>query len=231
MAHGVLQVDGRRARWWRSGPLDGRPLVLLAHGAGAPADSPFLLSARDGLVARGLTVVRFHFPYMQRMVDSGRRRPPDPMPRLLDTWRALLARVAGWPDAGPVVLAGKSMGGRAASLLAAAGDAPGARACVYLGYPLHPAGKPERLRREHLPDVPVPQLFLSGTADPLARLDLLRETVDGLGPGAELALVEGGDHSLARSRRRPLEDADAWWDRVAAFVAEHSGPRRRAGRR
>jgi len=231
MSHGVLRVDGRRARWWRSGPLDGRPLVLLAHGAGAGADSAFLLAARDGLLARGLGVVRFHFPYMQAMVDEGRRRPPDPMPRLLDTWRALLEVVAGWDGAGPLVLAGKSMGGRAASLLAAAGDAPAARACAYLGYPLHPAGKPERLRREHLSQVPVPQLFLSGTADPLARLDLLRETVDSLGPTATLALVEGGDHSLARSRRQPLAGQDEWWDTLAAFVARHAAARRRSRRR
>jgi predicted alpha/beta-hydrolase family hydrolase len=223
-AHGVLSVGERRTRWRRHGPLDGRPLVLLSHGAGASMTSPFMLATRDGLVARGCTVVSLNFAYMQRAQDEQRRRPPDPMPVLIATLSAALSRLDAWcrplhPRPG-IVLVGKSMGGRVGSMLLAAGDAPGVRGAVYLGYPLHPAGKPERLRRDHLSDVAVPQLFLSGSKDALATRALLQETVAGLGPDATLHWIEGGDHSLAIRRSAPLEGAQAWLDRVAAFVTQ-----------
>ena len=97
-------------------------------------------------------------------------------------------------------------------------------AALYFGYPLHPAGKPQALRREHLAAVPVPQLFVSGSRDPLARLDLLQETVAAL-PRARLHLVEGGDHSLATNRRAPLEGSDVWLDAAARFVHEAAASR------
>lgn len=209
---GEIEVEGRPVGFVREGPTGGRPLVVLAHGSSAPMTHPFLETVASGLVARGLTVARFHFPYMERRVREGVRRPPDRTELLLATWRAMLARAARWRSAGPLFLAGKSLGGRMASMVLAAGEAPAARGAIYLGYPLHPAGKPERLRDAHLPRVTVPQLFVSGTRDPLCDLDLLRPVLDRIGPSARLRLVEGADHSLAGSA--------GWLDAVAEFVRE-----------
>jgi predicted alpha/beta-hydrolase family hydrolase len=122
------------------------------------------------------------------------------------------------------VVAGKSMGGRMMSLHLARHGAGAARGAVYLGYPLHPPGNPRRLRAEHLGDVPVPQLFVSGTRDALCKLDLLRPIVEGLGGRARLHVVEGGDHSLAVSRRDPLAGSDVWLDVVAGFVRDLLAP-------
>jgi len=221
-AHGVLHVGDRLTRWRRRGPLDGRPLIVLTHGAGAGHDSPFMGATRDGLLARGCTVVSLNFCYMQRMQDEQRRRPPDPMPVLKQTLALMLERVSRWCQPlrcqPPLILVGKSMGGRVSSLLLAEGLAPGVRGAAYLGYPLHPAGKPERLRRQHLPEISVPQLFLSGTSDALATRSLLAETVDSLGPRAALRWIEGGDHSLAVRRSAPLEGADEWLDLLGGFI-------------
>lgn len=199
-------------------------MIVLTHGAGAGHTSPFMVTARDGLLARGFSVVSLTFCYMQRAQDQQRRRPPDPMPVLQQTLSAMLERVQGWCQAlaapPEVVLVGKSMGGRVASLLLAEGAAPAVRGAAYLGYPLHPAGRPERLRRDHLPQVAVPQLFLSGTADPLATKALLADTVASLGPLATLRWIEGGDHSLAVRRAAPRSGAEAWLDPLADFVAQ-----------
>ncbi len=133
------------------GPADAAATVLLAHGAGAPMDSPFLASMAGGLAQRGWRVVRFEFPYMARARETGRRQGPDRMPLLQEAFReqVRLERLA-WPER-PLVVAGKSMGGRVASLLvddlAASGDACG---CLCLGYPFHPPGKPRQPRTEHL---------------------------------------------------------------------------------
>jgi predicted alpha/beta-hydrolase family hydrolase len=180
------------------------------------------VEASAGLVERGCSVVRFHFPYMQERVDAGRSRPPDRAPVLLDAWRAMLDEALGWPGRGPLVLSGKSLGGRMASLLLAAGRAPEAVAAVYLGYPLHPAGRPERPRVEHLPAVTVPQLFVSGTRDALATFALLEQALRSC-RSAELLVVPGGDHSLAvRQRDRQAPPAPPWLDGVAAFVHRHA---------
>jgi predicted alpha/beta-hydrolase family hydrolase len=179
---------------------------------------PFLEAVARGLLDRGAAVARFHFPYMERIVREGRRRLPDRLPVLLETWRAVLREARRWRTAGPLFLAGKSLGGRMASLILAGGEAPRARGAIYLGYPLHPAGKPEKLRDAHLPDVGVPQLFVSGTRDPLCDLDLLRPVLRRIGPAARLHEVPGGDHSLARSRKDPLAGSGEWLDAIAAFV-------------
>jgi predicted alpha/beta-hydrolase family hydrolase len=128
-----------------------------------------------------------------------------------------------WRNRGPIVLAGKSMGGRMASMLLAEGRAPEAVGAVYLGYPLHPPGKPEKLRADHLPDVPVPQLFLSGTKDPLCDLRRLRPVLRRVGPSARLFVVDRGDHSLAVSRKEPMLGSEAWLSEVARFVLGRSG--------
>lgn len=217
----TFEVEGRAARWERSGSLRGRPLFVFAHGAGAPMTSPFMEHVTDGLVERDVCVVRFSFPYMEETERSGKKRGPDPARRLLATWRAVLDAVRDLPGRGPIAIGGKSMGGRYASMLAAAGQAPEAKACVYFGYPLHPPGKPEKLRAAHLRDVPVPQLFVQGTRDELAKQKILRGVLATL-PQARLVSVQGGDHSLATSKQDPLAGSDAWLDEAALFIREHA---------
>lgn len=220
---GELEIDGMPVTWIEWLPAapaaSDAPLVILAHGAGAPYTHPFMVAAAEGLVRRGLAVTRFHFPYMENIVRTERRRPPNPARVLLATWEAVIADVTQRHRARAIVLSGKSMGGRMASMLLADGDVPHARAAVYLGYPLHPPGKPEKLRSEHLPRVPVPQLFVSGTKDNLCRLDLLTPVLEAIGDTAQLHVVDGGDHSLATSRKEPLAGSDLWLDAVATFVA------------
>ena len=212
-----LEVDGRTISWVRDGTVKGRPLLVLAHGAGASYHSPFMLETARRLASRGLAVVRFHFPYMEEAHRTGKKRPPDPQARLLATWRAMLGQVKRMRGHGPLVIGGKSMGGRMASLLLSEGGAPEARGAVYLGYPLHPAGRPERLRAAHLSAIPVPQLFVQGERDALADPTRLREVLRTI-PNATHVEIPGADHSLARSRAHPMRDADEWLDRVAAFV-------------
>ena len=131
------------------GPADAAITLALAHGAGAAMDSPFMTAMAVRLADRGHRVVRFEFPYMAARRRDGRRRPPDRQPLLITTWRAVVAQLGG---AERVVIGGKSMGGRMASLLAAE---DGARGLVCLGYPFHPPGRPERPRVAHLGSVPI----------------------------------------------------------------------------
>lgn len=192
---------------------DGGPVLVLAHGAGAPMDSPFMNAMAAGLGARGVRVVRFEFPYMRVRREAGERRPPDREPVLLETWRSVIERLGG---AAGLVLGGKSMGGRMASLVA---DAVGARGLVCLGYPFHPPGKPERTRTAHLERLRTPALIVQGTRDPLGS----REDVAGyrLAPGIRIVWLEDGDHSFkprvssGRTERGHLEEAVA---AVAGFV-------------
>jgi predicted alpha/beta-hydrolase family hydrolase len=177
-----------------------------------------MVAVSSGLAQRRITVVRFDFPYMTRSRDEGRRRPPDRAPVLVDACRFMLEQVRTWrrqPRA--IVVGGKSMGGRMWSMLLSQEALFGVRGGVYLGYPLHPPGNPAKLRAEHLASVPVPQLFVSGSRDSLARLEHLRRVLEGV-PRARLSVVEGGDHSLVVRRRDPLYGSDAWLDRVAAFM-------------
>ena len=203
-------------------------MIVLAHGAGSPVTTPFFDAVRDGLLARGLTVVLFHFAYMQLMAEGASRRPPDPRPRLLAAWRAMLQKVAGWEGAGAVVIGGRSMGGRMAShVLAERGpelDAADVRGAVYLGFPLHPAKKPATDRAAHLGAIAVPQLFVSGTRDALARADLLAGVVSDLGDGARRLSIEGADHGLARGKAEPLADGPLWLDEIAAFAGQVAAP-------
>lgn len=170
----------------------GRPFatLILAHGAGAGMDSAVLEQLAQGLAARGLAVVRFEFPYMAARRLDGKRRPPDPQARLLACWREVYALVRQ-QVAGPVVLAGKSMGGRMASLLV---DELGADALVCFGYPFHPAGKPDTLRVEHLHGLRAPTLIIQGERDALGN----RGEVEGYALPARIALhwLTAADHDL-----------------------------------
>jgi len=213
---GMLIVGGHEVSWLRDGDLD-HPILLLAHGAGAPSTHPFMQSTAFALRDRGLCVMRWNFPYMEPH-QGGMRRPPDRPPLLLATYRSMIELVQTWRPQARFVIGGKSMGGRMASHLLAAEPATPAVGAVYLGYPLIAAGRPDRERSEHLADVQVPQLFVTGTRDPMCPLDRLREVLAPLASRVRLHVVEGGDHSLTVRGARGTEPRDAWLDAVAAFV-------------
>ncbi len=216
---GMLIVDGHEVSWLRDGDLD-HPILMLAHGAGAPCTHPFMQSTALLLRDRNLCVVRWNFPFMEPHQGGKTRRPPDRPPLLLATYRAMIECVQSWRPQARLVLGGKSMGGRMASHLLAAEPATPAVGAVYLGYPLSAAGRTDRERSSHLPAVQVSQLFVTGSRDPLCPLDRLREVLEPLAPRAQLHVVEGGDHSLMVRGARGAELRDAWLDAVATFVKE-----------
>ena len=169
--------------------------LILGHGAGAPQTHPFMTGFAQGLASRGIEIVTFDFPYMTRG-----RRVPDPAPRLEGCYRAVIETVRDRPAAGRRLLAGgKSMGGRIASQ-AVAGDAragvsPTVDGLVFLGYPLHPPGRPEKLRAAHLPSLAAPMLFVQGSRDAFGTPDELRPVLAECWR-AELHVIDGGDHSF-----------------------------------
>ena len=185
---------------WVSALLDqpaedpGRSVVLLAHGAGAPMTSDFMAAAAEGLAAGGLPVLRFNYVYTELALREGRRRPPERQPRLLETHRAALATIRERYPERRLILAGKSMGGRMSSYLAAEGD--DCAGLVFFGYPLHPAGKPEKLRSEHFAAIAQPALFLQGTSDALATLELLERELETFGGARTLEVIDGADHDF-----------------------------------
>jgi predicted alpha/beta-hydrolase family hydrolase len=176
-------------------PANGGTYLLLAHGAGGNLHTPGLAAYARALATAGIGAVRFNFPYAQ----AG-RRVPDRQPILERCYAALIAHVR--PRIFRLYLGGRSMGGRIASHVVASGVA--AAGLVFLSYPLHPPGRPDRLRAAHLPKIGVPMLFLHGTRDAFADPALLRRTLDGL-PAATLHDVEGADHGLT-VRTRPAAD-------------------------
>ena len=190
-----------------------RATLVLAHGAGAPMDSPFLEKMAKALGARGFRVVRFEFPYMRERRESGRRRPPDREPVLLQAWRDVVAELG---EGAGLVLGGKSMGGRMASLVA---DELGARGLVCLGYPFHPPGQPTKLRVAHLENLRTPALIVQGTRDPFGT----REDVAQYRLSDRIRIVwsEDGDHSFkpraasGRTEAQSIEEATA---AVAEFL-------------
>jgi predicted alpha/beta-hydrolase family hydrolase len=191
------------------------PLLVLAHGAGAGHDHPWMRRVAEGLPARGVSVATFNFPYK----DKG-RGAPDPGPVLeaayQDVWREAIAAA---PDATAYFAGGKSMGGRIASQAAARSlFSPPPGGLIFFGYPLHPPGKPAQRRDRHLPDVTAPMLFIGGTRDPFGSPEEIQDLVTSLGDSATLHLVDGGDHSLAVPKRQdPNGDA---LDRAMDVAAE-----------
>lgn len=199
----------------------GRCVLLLAHGAGAGATHPFLQAVAQGLAARGLAVLRFHYAYAERALREGRQRPPDRRPVLESVHQSALNTLrARFPDR-RVLLGGKSMGGRMGTYLAAGGaDCAG---LVLVGYPLHPPGRPEKLRSEHFGTIAQPALFLQGTRDALCDLELLTPALETWGGRVTLHVVEGADHGfevLKKSGRTHAEvieeicDAIDEWERA-----------------
>lgn len=172
-----------------------RATLLLAHGAGAPMDSPFMNEIAANLAALGVSVFRFEFAYMAARRTDGRKRPPAPKARLLEEWRQCYRQVREHVQ-GPLAIGGKSMGGRMASLLA---DELGADALVCLGYPFHAVGKVDKPRVAHLADLRTPTLIVQGERDPMGG----RERVAGyaLAPAITLHWLAAGDHDLKPLQR------------------------------
>ena len=199
-------------------PAEARMLLVLGHGAGAGMRHRFMEAAVSALAAHGIATFRYQFPY----VEKGGSRP-DPQPILLATVRAAVAAArSDVPDL-PLLAGGKSMGGRMTSLAAAGADLADVRGLVFFGFPLHPPGAPATARAEHLDRVRVPTLFLQGTRDKLADLDLLRPVIERLGERATLHIVDGADHSFEVPKRsgRGLPEV---LDELAATVAAWAGP-------
>ena len=188
-----------------------RVAVVLAHGAGADMTNAFLSAVHEGLAARGALVLKFNFAY----TETG-RRVPDPPARLVATFRAAVAWLDAQPAARglPRILGGKSLGGRIASHLAAEGDA--VDGLLFLGYPLHPPGRPGQLRDAHLAAITAPMLFVQGTRDPLCDLSLLAPVLERLGRRATLAVIEDGDHSFHVRKSSGRDDRAATEEVIAA---------------
>ncbi len=194
------------------GPEDAGTTILLAHGAGAGMDSESMQAFADGLAEEGLRVVRFEFPYMHRRRETGKRSGPDRLPVLMDTWRSAIEEQAS-NGSGRLVIGGKSMGGRVASMIA---DEAAVSGLVCLGYPFHPPGKPNKLRTAHLSELVTPTLIVQGTRDPFGK----PEDVESyrLSDAIKFAWLEDGDHSFKprKSSGRTQEQNDA--EAVAAIA-------------
>jgi predicted alpha/beta-hydrolase family hydrolase len=190
-------------------------LAVLWHGAGGDVDERSLAATARALAAAGAIAVRARFPY--RIAG---RRAPDRMPVLLESARTAIedARALAGARRRRLVLGGRSMGGRVASMLVAAGEP--ASGLVFLSYPLHPAARPDNLRDAHLPSIPCPMLFVSGDRDALCDLELLRRVLERIGPRAELAVFPGADHSMRRADAAEIARTVVDWTARA-----HSAPR------
>jgi uncharacterized protein len=194
-------------------PEGAAAFFALAHGAGAGMRHPFLEAVAAALARQRVGTLRYEFPY----AAAGSRRP-DPKPVLLDTVAAAVAEAARLAGGLPLLAGGKSMGGRMTSLAAASGRASGVRGLVFLGFPLHPAGRPGTERAEHLASAEPPLLFLQGTRDALADLALLRPICADLGSRARLHVIEGADHGF-RVPKRSGRSSDDVIEELAAEIA------------
>ena len=199
------------------GPDNAPVTIALAHGAGAPMDSDFMATIAEGLAERGLKCVRFEFPYMHERRVDGKKRPPNRAPVLLDTWRAVIDHLG--PD--NLVIGGKSMGGRMASMIAKDLEDQGApvKGLVCLGYPFHPPGKPEKAesRMEHLKTLKTPTLILQGTRDTFGTID----QVPGFPLSQAIAVhwLEDGDHGFKPRKKSGRTEDQNWREAIEAMDA------------
>jgi predicted alpha/beta-hydrolase family hydrolase len=202
-------------------PPQARACYILAHGAGAGMTHASMEAIAAGLVRHGIATLRYQFPYMEK---GGKR--PDPPVVAHAAVRAAVAEAARCCPSLPLIAGGKSFGGRMTSQAQALSPLPGVRGLAFFGFPLHPAGKPSSDRASHLADVKIPMLFLQGTRDALAELNLLEPVVKGLGSRATLHLSEGADHSfhvLKSSGRNDREVMAEVLDAFAVWVAQIVG--------
>lgn len=200
-------------------PADATAGYVFAHGAGAGMDHAFMSRLSDRLAERRVATLRFQFPYM----EQGGKRPDVPAVAQAAVRAAVAAAHRQWP-ALPLFAGGKSFGGRMSSQAQAASPLPGVRGLVFVGFPLHLAGKPSMTRAAHLSQVQVPMLFLQGTRDALADLALLREVLSPLSPRATLALEDDADHAFhvrVRSGRTDAQVLASLADTMAAWMGLH----------
>ncbi|MCC9626021.1 alpha/beta hydrolase [Thalassospira sp. MA62] len=189
------------------GPQDAPATLVLAHGAGAPMDSPFMNDMATALADRDMRVARFEFPYMAKRRIDGKKRGPDRAPVLIPFWGDVVRRLG---DPTKLIIGGKSMGGRFASMVA---DDLGVAGLVCLGYPFHPPGKPENLRTDHLKTLKVPALICHGTRDPFGKPDEI-DSYD-LSDAISFHCVEDGEHDFkprkksGRTQQQNIQDAAA----------------------
>jgi predicted alpha/beta-hydrolase family hydrolase len=195
-------------------PTSSRFLFVVAHGAGAGMRHPFLESLAQHLAARDVATLRYQFPYMET-----RQKRPDPPAIATAAVRAAVAAAREAAPGLPIVAGGKSFGGRMTSTAAAAEPLPGVRGIVFLGFPLHPPGRPSTTRAEHLERVGAPMLFLQGTRDVFAAPQLLQPVVQRLADRATLQLIEGGDHSFHVLKRSGRTDVDVL-EELATAIAD-----------
>jgi len=199
-------------------PAGAKACYVFAHGAGADMNHAFMASIAQGLAERGIASLRFNFPFM----EQGSKRPDSPTVAHAAI-RAAVAEAARHMPGVPLFAGGKSYGGRMSTQAQAAEPLPGVKGLVLLGFPLHPAGKPSTERAAHLAGVKLPMLFLQGTRDGLADLDLITQTTEKLGNKASLHIVEGADHAfhvLVRSGRTDAQVREELCDTMAAWMAK-----------
>jgi uncharacterized protein len=197
-------------------PAKARACLVLAHGAGAGMEHTSMTALANGLAARGIATLRYQFLYMER----GSKRPDAPALAHAAV-RAATAKAARLAGKLPLFAGGKSFGGRMTSQAQAIAALPGARGLVFFAFPLHPAGKPATTRADHLGEIDIPMLFLQGTRDALAGLDLLRPVIAGLGKRATLILAQDADHALhvpAKTGRKDEDVLAALLDAAAAWM-------------
>ncbi|MEJ0058782.1 MAG: alpha/beta family hydrolase [Terricaulis sp.] len=217
----TIEIDGAGAvSGLLQHPADARIGLVLAHGAGAGMTHKHMAATADGLAARGVAILRYQFPYMER--GSKRTDAPEIAHAAV---RAAVAALASLAPELALFAGGRSFGGRMTSQAQALVPLPGVRGLVFFAFPLHPAGKPSDARAKHLSDVRVPMLFLQGERDELASLDLLRPTVATLGDRATLHLFTDADHSFhvpARSGRKDAEVMAEMLDVAARWMNTHT---------
>ncbi|WP_229624852.1 alpha/beta fold hydrolase [Vibrio parahaemolyticus] len=201
------------SQWIVEGPENG-PLFVFAHGAGAGMEHDFMTAVAKGLVEQGIRVVRFNFPYMVKRSEDGKKRPPDRAPKLLEVYSEVIAHFAS----SPVVIGGKSMGGRMASLLAEHELVAGI-AC--LGFPFHPPGKPEKFKGDHLASIDKPTLILQGERDTFGKREEFDEFV--FSQQVKVSFLPDGDHSFKPRKSSGHTAADniaLAVEQLSAFINE-----------
>ncbi|TNC05597.1 alpha/beta fold hydrolase [Vibrio diabolicus] len=201
------------SQWIVEGPESG-PLFIFAHGAGAGMEHDFMAAVAKGLVEQGIRVVRFNFPYMIKRAEDGKKRPPDRAPKLLEAYEEVIAHFTSQP----IVIGGKSMGGRMSSLLAE-NELVAGIAC--LGFPFHPPGKPEKYKGEHLATIEKPTLILQGERDTFGNREEFDDFV--LSSQVKVSFLPDGDHSFKPRKSSGHTEAgniELAVEQLAAFIKE-----------
>jgi uncharacterized protein len=194
-------------------PEAARACFMLAHGAGAGMEHPFMVAVAAGLAVRGIASLRYQFPSMEHQIKR-----PDPPQVAQATVRAVVTRALDLLPNVPLIAGGKSFGGRMTSQAQAKVPLPGVRGLVFFGFPLHPVGRPSQDRAQHLFQVQIPMLFLQGTRDRLASLDEINTVCEKLGERTKLKIFEGADHSFHVPARSGKTDAQVLGEVLDAFA-------------